>query len=665
MIGKEGIKMKQKIILISLLFLAMFMLPASNEFLLDDSIEVDEYLVPNLSEYEMHDPRVIASNEDFETQGWPGNGTEGDPYIISDFNISLYTSAAVYVTNTDAVFILENFNISHSGHDNGAWGIFFENVTNALIRDGNIVGMDHSLVLGDCESVRVTEMYISNRVPGFDDGISNFDLITNSGVMVERGENIEIKNNNIVRVKIGVHLMNSLNAIVTDNTFRYSGVSVTGGNEDPMNYTITGNTVNSKPMVYAYNLTSGVYSGASYGQIILDHCTSIVVEYANLSYVTIGLEINYCYEIRIKDSNMTHNWIGVSARDSEAIELLRCRLEYNNYIGGHTWFATNISIKDSLFAHNRQWGVWLDYGTTYATIFNNVFLNNTINATNDGWYNNNFSYNYWSDYVGYDDNNDGFGDMPYNCCGVLDKYPLMYWPWFEPFPILTGPEDIEYESGEVGCNITWYAFDANPYIYELYKNGILYEMDFWNESFIVIGIDGLPVGQYNYTLLVSDTSGNNATDSVLVIVVDTTPPQLDSPIDFEYEFGITGNFIIWGAFDFNPYIYVLYINGGLSRSGSWDEGVIVIDIDGLLVGRYNYTLLINDTSGNIAIDTVIVTVTEVETSTTTTTTTMVTTDTTLPESTTDEEFERVICLAILGMGAVMAIVLIWYIIKRE
>jgi len=373
-----SMKNKMKILLV-ILFAVMILPMGESAVTINMDGTIDNFVISDGEDAGIY----ITSNVNFSTLAASGSGILSDPYIISGFNFSSHGYADVYVTNTDAVFILENFNISHDVHENEGYGIYFENVTNALIRDGNIVGKAHSIWLSYCENVRVARMYISNRVLGFDDGISNFDLITASGVVVEGGQNIEIRNNDIRRVKIGIHLLDSLDAIVTDNVFRYSCVSLVGGSGEPMNYTITGNTVNERPIVYAYNLTNGVYSGAVYGQIILDHCTHIAVEYANLSWATIGLEINHCYEIRIKDSNMTRNWIGINAYMSEAIEILRCRIEYN-IIGGHVWDTHNISIRDSSFAHNREKGVWLDYDTTYATIFNNVFLNNTVNAVDDG-----------------------------------------------------------------------------------------------------------------------------------------------------------------------------------------------------------------------------------------------------------------------------------------
>ncbi|MBS3794064.1 MAG: hypothetical protein KGY80_04160, partial [Candidatus Thorarchaeota archaeon] len=32
--------------------------------------------------YAKHDPIIITSNADFESQEWPGNGTQEDPYLI-------------------------------------------------------------------------------------------------------------------------------------------------------------------------------------------------------------------------------------------------------------------------------------------------------------------------------------------------------------------------------------------------------------------------------------------------------------------------------------------------------------------------------------------------------------------------------------------------------
>ena len=45
----------------------------------------NQVIIPSYIE---HDPIDIRSNDDFETQGWPGNGTENDPYIIEGLTIA-------------------------------------------------------------------------------------------------------------------------------------------------------------------------------------------------------------------------------------------------------------------------------------------------------------------------------------------------------------------------------------------------------------------------------------------------------------------------------------------------------------------------------------------------------------------------------------------------
>jgi hypothetical protein len=44
------------------------------------------------------------------------------------------------------------------------------------------------------------------------------------------------------------------------------------------------------------------------------------------------------------------------------------------------------------------------------------------------------------------------------------------------------------------------------------------------------------------------------------------------------------------------------------QSSSWISGTTTINIDGLSLGTYNYTIILNDTTGNSVIDTVWVTV---------------------------------------------------------
>jgi hypothetical protein len=98
---------------------------------------------------------------------------------------------------------------------------------------------------------------------------------------------------------------------------------------------------------------------------------------------------------------------------------------------------------------------------------------------------------------------------------------------------------------------------------------------------------------------------------------DTRVPYINRPSDLEYKEGSTGHFITWAPYDEYPSRYEVYRDSNLIESGSWNGSEICINIDGLILGVYNYTLVVFDRKGNSASDTILVTVFTITTSTTT------------------------------------------------
>ncbi|MGV9169957.1 MAG: ABC transporter substrate-binding protein, partial [Promethearchaeia archaeon] len=195
---------------------------------------------------------------------------------------------------------------------------------------------------------------------------------------------------------------------------------------------------------------------------------------------------------------------------------------------------------------------------------------------------------------------------------------------------LDHPWDIVYEQGTAGNSITWNVYAGDPTSYELFRNGTLIASDTWDGSNITVDVDGLDSGVHNFTIVVSESGGNSINDTVFVIVAPFSPPTIDEPDDIEYEVGSTGHAITWSPWDLSPDTYEIYMNGTLVESDTWDGGDIVLSVDGLDVGTYNYTIIVCDTIGNTTSDTVIVTVVEPVVTTTTTTTTTGTTNQTTP-----------------------------------
>ena len=100
------------------------------------------------------------------------------------------------------------------------------------------------------------------------------------------------------------------------------------------------------------------------------------------------------------------------------------------------------------------------------------------------------------------------------------------------FKKLVKENDQEYSEGTTDFMLTWNFFDKYAGTYEIYKDASLYSSGGWNQnSSVSINIGNSPEGIFTYTLVVTDFSGNIATDTVTVTVnsnesdTETTDPQ--------------------------------------------------------------------------------------------------------------------------------------------
>ena len=106
----------------------------------------------------------------------------------------------------------------------------------------------------------------------------------------------------------------------------------------------------------------------------------------------------------------------------------------------------------------------------------------------------------------------------------IDHYPGGY-SEDHLIEILDLTDDISYALGRTGHKIIWYPNCTHPLQYSIYKDGMLVKNQAWDGSIIEYNVDGLPLGIYNFTLVIMDTFNQTASDSVQVYVYpDTTMP---------------------------------------------------------------------------------------------------------------------------------------------
>jgi hypothetical protein len=177
-------------------------------------------------------------------------------------------------------------------------------------------------------------------------------------------------------------------------------------------------------------------------------------------------------------------------------------------------------------------------------------------------------------------------------------------------PLIDSPNDIEYDEFLIGNSITWSPSDSHPLNYTVYLEGEVYKAGAWNSTLetITVSVDGLSYGTYILTIIVMDVGLKWASDVVLVKVTENIPPTIDGPNNFQYVELSTNNTILWSPIDPHPFWYTVYANGSVYGSQPWNGSSIEVDVDGLGLGMYNFTIVVEDVDGNIATDTVMVTV---------------------------------------------------------
>jgi parallel beta-helix repeat protein len=100
-----------------------------------------------------HDPVFIDSNIDFETYGFPGNGTKVNPYVIEEYSFAEEETFGIYVENTDVFFVIRNCYT-----DSNTYGIYINDVatgTASIINNTCEYSLDSGIVIQDSNKISV------------------------------------------------------------------------------------------------------------------------------------------------------------------------------------------------------------------------------------------------------------------------------------------------------------------------------------------------------------------------------------------------------------------------------------------------------------------------------------------------------------------------------
>lgn len=171
-------------------------------------------------------------------------------------------------------------------------------------------------------------------------------------------------------------------------------------------------------------------------------------------------------------------------------------------------------------------------------------------------------------------------------------------------PSISGPDDLEFFFTDTGYSLRWNITEENPSMYVIERNGTEIETGEVDplQPFVEVSLDGLSIGLHIYVLRVNDTSGNEATDEVLVTVEsDTVPPRIIfNPETIYYYQGDLRVIRNWTARDEYKDYYTIEVNGFIVEQDDWTTESIEFDFSGLAQGEHWIVLTVYDIGGNSA-----------------------------------------------------------------
>ena len=283
------------------------------------------------------DPFVIENNTDFQIQGWPGNGTESDPYLLEDLVIrgvnSFYGYYCLYIWNSDAYFIIQNCTFVNPGSSFGNV-IRFTNVTNGVIRNCTII-------------------------------IERFgDEYRGDGIDLYSSSNILVTDCNITGGETGIELWQSTNCTISSSVLK-----------NQMYYGI-GTTFSNYTEIHNNTLMGAEFTNSRKGIGVGYLSTNFSVHDNNITnFLSAGIMLHAAVNISVFDNYVTESGTGISIGFSNQSKLI-----------------SNILVKNDD-------GIGLAISTFNNVISSNILRNDVNNAIDHG-FDNIWTSNWYSDYGG-------------------------------------------------------------------------------------------------------------------------------------------------------------------------------------------------------------------------------------------------------------------------
>ena len=579
----------------------------------------------------------ILSDDDFVSQGWPGEGTHEDPYVIEGLSIMTYYSepTGIIIHNTRANFTIQNCTIVDYDDTIDGTGIDLANVTNGVIFNNTFPLGQYGVHIQNCSHCSL-----------FNSSFTQFS----EAVHVEESSDLTIAQNLLIGPDTGINLLSAEFSTVRNNTLNNNTLGLTLGSPSS-NVTVSWNDFNCTNNVEDSGTQNTVsenyysdYSGSDsnfdgFGDtpypltgtagsedpkpLILPlegpfitwsiAPTDVTIQYYEFLYMDLeaagysevaGYWVNNTAIVTINETgvltNVTEIPVGVYALEVRGLD------HYGHYCSAV--FILTVLDNDS--------PQWIQEPTDQVVEVGDIFYYD-LNATDfsglDTW---------WVNDTGrFSISSEGI--VTANTLLSVGRYNIRVSVNDTLGHVLTGiihidvidtqapvwvlvPNTVHVNYGE-DANLLIQAQDYSDIDHYWVNDTARFSV---NTNGVVTSIVSLPCTEIPLEVRAYDSYGHYCTADTVIVVLDVTVPTITHPDDLTYTEGQVGNSIVWQATDDNPHAYQVLRDDVVVREGLWNSSSeqIVVSVDGLTSGLYSYSLLVSDVGDHVMSDSVLVTV---------------------------------------------------------
>jgi len=334
----------------------------------------------------------IDSNDDFDNFGFPGSGTDVDPYIIENYtfednlisitisNVNNYFVIRNNIISSDyqdsilisnvgenRTKILNNFILGNAYRFNSYDGIRIINSDGCLIANNTIQNRDNGLRIlssDNCHVLHNTFQYSFTNLKIADSANTTID--ENIFVFIEKGFNPQAAS---------IDLDNSVNSTITNNSFKDNGLWFDSNCLSGLK--ITNNSINNKSICFLTHQDGLIFNDTTlYDQIILFNCSNVKFKGLSFTKTSVAINLMHCSQVNITDCEFVKNhYSGVYTSDCADLFINESTFD-SCYIGIRLYYSDSVLIQENIFMNNF-YGIF-EGSFSNATYIDNTFINNSF-----------------------------------------------------------------------------------------------------------------------------------------------------------------------------------------------------------------------------------------------------------------------------------------------